>query len=84
MLLHINDNGLGIEQKYHQQIFRIFERLTVGEGSGVGLAIVKTVMDKHDGYVTLESEPGVGSTFTLHFPHNCALSHLPLTATAHG
>lgn len=66
--LAIKDNGLGIDSKYHEQIFRIFERLGTGEGTGVGLSIVKTIMEKHNGHVILESLPGYGSTFTLCFP----------------
>lgn len=65
----IMDNGLGIDPKYHQQIFNIFERLDVGEGSGVGLAIVKTIMEKHLGQVVLNSNSGEGSTFKLLFPN---------------
>lgn len=67
--IHVQDNGLGIDEKYHEQIFRIFERLSLEEGSGVGLAIVKTVMEKHDGSVSLVSNPGQGSTFSLNFPN---------------
>lgn len=66
--LSIQDTAMGIESKYHEQIFRIFERLDIGEGTGVGLAIVKTVMEKHAGQVILESELGKGSTFKLVFP----------------
>ncbi len=66
--LIIQDNGLGIEPRHQERIFRIFERLEIGEGNGIGLTIVKTVMDKHDGTVTLRSTPGKGSIFTLNFP----------------
>ncbi len=68
VVVKVRDNGVGIDPKYHKQIFKIFERLDIGEGTGVGLAIVKTVMEKHHGRVTLESEPGTGSTFSLYFP----------------
>ncbi|MEJ2681252.1 MAG: ATP-binding protein [Gammaproteobacteria bacterium] len=50
-------------------MFNIFERLDVGEGTGVGLAIVKTAMDKHDGKIELHSVFGEGSVFTLEFPN---------------
>lgn len=66
----IMDNGLGIDAKYHQQIFNIFERLDIGEGSGVGLAIIKTIMEKHLGQVVLNSAEGEGSTFKLIFPNS--------------
>lgn len=64
----ISDNGLGIDKKHHDKIFKIFERLDVGSGSGVGLAIVKTVMEKHQGLVKVDSILGEGSTFTLYIP----------------
>jgi len=66
--IHVKDSGQGIDPKYHEKIFKIFERLDVGEGTGIGLAIVKTVMDKHNGSVQLDSTPGEGSIFSLHFP----------------
>lgn len=66
--LSVADNGLGIDAKYHDQVFRIFERLEVGSGTGVGLSIVNTIMEKHEGRIRLDSEPGQGSTFTLVFP----------------
>lgn len=66
--ISVSDNGLGIAPAYHDQIFKIFERLDVGEGNGVGLAIVKSIVEKHHGWVELESEPDLGSTFTLCIP----------------
>lgn len=66
--LHVQDTGIGINAKYHEQIFRIFERLDIGEGTGVGLAIVKAVMEKHKGRIDLDSVEGQGSTFSLVFP----------------
>ncbi|MEP1445776.1 MAG: ATP-binding protein [Paraglaciecola sp.] len=68
--IFVSDNGIGIDRKHHHKIFKIFERLDVGNGSGVGLAIVKTIMDKHLGWIELESSIGEGSTFTLCFPKN--------------
>lgn len=67
--LVVQDNGSGIHEKYHEQIFRIFERLQGGDGTGVGLAIVKTIMDKHHGKVILHSKEQEGSVFTLCFPN---------------
>lgn len=66
----IKDNGLGIPQADLPKIFDLFNRLSnVGdiEGSGVGLAIVQRIMEKHKGKVWAESEPGNGSTFYLCF-----------------
>lgn len=67
--LVVEDNGVGIDPRYHAKIFGIFERLEEGSGgTGVGLAIVNAVVDKHNGKIELASEVGSGSRFTLYFP----------------
>jgi PAS domain S-box-containing protein len=70
-LICIKDNGIGFEQKYADQIFKIFKRLhNDGEfsGSGVGLAICAKAVEKHGGKIWAESEPGRGSTFYFTMP----------------
>jgi PAS domain S-box-containing protein len=63
-LFKIKDNGVGIKKEYHNKIFKIFQSLGENENSsGVGLAIVKKVIDLYDGDIWLESEPGIGTTF---------------------
>ena len=67
----IYDNGIGFDMTQTDKIFGLFERLHSPqeyEGTGVGLAIVKLVMDKHRGRVWVESDPGQGTTFSLAFP----------------
>lgn len=66
----IQDNGLGIAQEKQQIIFRPFQRIHPehSEGSGVGLATVKKLVEKLKGTVRIESTPGIGSTFTVEFP----------------
>jgi signal transduction histidine kinase len=66
-VIFVKDNGIGIDKVYFEKIFQVFERLPaakkIGQGTGVGLAIVKRVIEYHGGTVWLESEPGKGSTF---------------------
>lgn len=67
----VRDNGIGIDHRQFERIFELFQRLhryEVYPGAGVGLAVVKKVMEAHGGKVTLESTPGAGTTVRLSFP----------------
>lgn len=67
----ISDNGIGFDNKFNERIFEIFQRLntrTDFEGTGIGLSIVKKVIEKHDGLITASSQLNIGSTFTLVLP----------------
>jgi signal transduction histidine kinase len=68
-LIHVKDNGIGIDPKYQALIFTIFEKLSTTKGTGVGLTIVKTIMEKHHGKVLIDSTLGEGCCFTLEFPN---------------
>lgn len=60
----IKDNGIGIEKQFHKKIFKIFHALNKSKDStGIGLSIVKKIINLHNGDIWLESEPGKGSTF---------------------
>ena len=60
----VKDNGIGIDKKYHNSIFKIFHSLKKSnDSSGIGLSIVKKIVDLHDGEVWLESEPQQGTSF---------------------
>lgn len=60
----IADNGMGIENKFHDKIFKIFHALNKSkESTGIGLSIVKKIVDLHEGQIWLESEPKLGSNF---------------------
>ena len=60
----IKDNGVGIPKEYHEKIFKIFQSIGNNERStGIGLSIVKKIIDRYNGKVWLESEIGVGTTF---------------------
>jgi light-regulated signal transduction histidine kinase (bacteriophytochrome) len=60
----IRDNGIGIDKKYHDKIFKIFHSLKKSkESSGIGLSIVKKIIETHNGKVWLDSVPGEQTTF---------------------
>jgi chemotaxis family two-component system sensor kinase Cph1 len=70
IIYSITDNGIGIDEKYASLVFELFKRMdnVKGfEGTGVGLAIVKRIMEKHNGKVWFESKLGMGTTFYLSF-----------------
>jgi light-regulated signal transduction histidine kinase (bacteriophytochrome) len=69
--IYIRDNGIGMDQSYFDKIFIIFQRLHgMGEyeGTGIGLAIVKKIVDRHHGLVGVDSKEGEGATFILLLP----------------
>ncbi len=78
--LEVSDNGIGIPKRYFDHIFGLFEKLDpASEGSGIGLALVKRIVENHDGFIVVESNgQGRGTTFRVHLP----LAEKELEATA--
>ncbi|MHB1863993.1 MAG: sensor histidine kinase [Gemmatimonadaceae bacterium] len=69
--LAVSDNGIGFDDQYVERIFGMFERLNNRkdyEGSGIGLAICRSIAEHHGGTITAISTPGQGSTFTVSLP----------------
>ena len=69
--ISFKDNGIGFEQKYIDRIFTIFQRLnekSAYEGTGIGLALCKKIVENHVGYITAVGEVGKGSTFYIYLP----------------
>ncbi|MFQ5571018.1 MAG: ATP-binding protein, partial [Rhodothermales bacterium] len=66
----VRDNGQGIAPRYHDKVFGLFERLAShNEGTGIGLALVKRIVEVHEGRIWIESDgPGTGCTFCFTLP----------------
>ena len=73
--LTIADNGIGFEEEYNEKIFELFQKLhgrSEYKGTGIGLAIVKKIVENHDGIITAKGELGKGARFDIYLPLSSA------------
>jgi light-regulated signal transduction histidine kinase (bacteriophytochrome) len=69
--ISVTDNGIGFDEKYLERIFEVFQRLHLREeyeGTGIGLALCRKIVHRHDGEITATSTPGEGTTFKVQLP----------------
>ncbi|MEP6901149.1 MAG: ATP-binding protein [Actinomycetota bacterium] len=69
--LVVEDNGIGFDEKYLDRIFTVFQRLhgrAEYEGSGIGLAVCRKIVERHSGQITAAGKPGAGATFYINLP----------------
>jgi light-regulated signal transduction histidine kinase (bacteriophytochrome) len=69
--IFVEDNGIGFDQRYAEEIFGMFKRLhrnSEFEGIGIGLALCKKIVEQHNGFISARSKPGEGSTFIISLP----------------
>jgi len=69
--ISVADNGIGFEEKYLDRIFEVFQRLhgrEAYEGTGIGLAVCRKIVERHQGCITARSQPGEGATFIVQLP----------------
>lgn len=67
----VMDNGIGFDEQYAEKIFTVFQRLhgrSEYEGSGIGLSVVRRIVERHDGAISASSTPGEGAVFTITLP----------------
>jgi light-regulated signal transduction histidine kinase (bacteriophytochrome) len=69
--LTVEDNGIGFDEKYLEKVFAVFQRLhgrSEYEGTGIGLAVCRRIVDRHGGTITARSKPGEGAKFIVTLP----------------
>jgi signal transduction histidine kinase len=68
-ILYVKDNGIGIAIEHYDRVFGLFNKLDVkSDGTGIGLALVKRIIEVHGGRIWVQSEAGTGSTFYFTLP----------------
>ena len=67
----VEDNGIGFDEKYLEKMFAVFQRLhgrQEYEGTGIGLAVCRRIVDRHGGTITARGKPGEGACFIMRLP----------------
>lgn len=85
-VFYVKDNGIGIEERYREKIFELFERLGPvedPESTGAGLAICKRIVEEWGGRIWVDSSPGEGSTFYFSVPKRSGVAQFTLTENGH-
>ncbi|RFM25790.1 response regulator [Deminuibacter soli] len=78
--IYVQDNGIGFEQEYADQIFGMFKRLHPEyDGTGIGLAICKKIMEEHHGFITAIGKVNEGATFIVSFPVKAPVQQLAMS-----
>jgi PAS domain S-box-containing protein len=78
-VIRIEDNGIGFDEKYTDRIFTVFQRLhgkDKYEGTGIGLAVVRKIVERHGGTIVASSSPGAGATFLVTLPIHYATKEI--------
>jgi signal transduction histidine kinase len=76
-IFRVKDNGIGIDSQYKDKLFQMFKRLhndTEFEGTGIGLAVCKKIVNFYNGDIWFESEPGKGTSFYFSLPNKQTMS----------
>jgi signal transduction histidine kinase len=80
--IYIEDNGIGFDQKYAEQIFDMFRRLHSSaeyEGTGIGLALCKKIVQMHRGFISALGRPGEGAVFIVSLPLQIIKNETPVS-----
>lgn len=80
---YVKDDGPGIDTRFHERIWEMFQTLTVaGDGTGVGLSLVRKIVEGRGGSASVESTPGAGATFRFTWPEQPSRPHVALIGPA--
>ncbi|NOQ95954.1 MAG: hypothetical protein GQ555_04975 [Desulfobacterales bacterium] len=79
----VSDNGCGMDEDVKKKLFTTFFSTKEGRGTGLGLLIAQKIVQEHDGTITVESQVGRGSTFTIRLPHRDGATQRAMVNESH-